>query len=192
MPTMLRTAVLASLASVLLLAPAARADEVVVEGRGWGHGVGMSQYGAYGYALREGRDFRSILDHYYTGTSIGRAPAGRMRVLLRRTRVPKVCDATSLRDARGRTVRLSARRTYAVAAWGATGLQLTDTRTGRRRARVQAPVRLTGGTSTCLRGVAENGLRDGFYRGALRLHREGSRVTVVNDVSLEQYLYGVV
>src|SRR5688572_8203575 len=118
-------------AAFLALAPAARADEVVIDGRGWGHGVGMSQYGAYGFALREGRDFRWILGHYYTGTSVGRAPAGRMRVLLRTTRVPKVCGASGLRDARGRSVRLSERRTYAVAAWGATGLQLTDTTTRR-------------------------------------------------------------
>lgn len=185
-------ALLAAAAVLLALAPAARADEVVVDGRGWGHGVGMSQYGAYGYALREGRDFRWILGHYYTGTTVGTAPAGRMRVLLRTTRVPKVCGATALRDARGRRVRLSERRTYAVAAWGPTDLKLTDTTTGRRRARVQAPVRITGGASTCLRGTAENGVRDGAYRGALRLHRAGGRVMVVDDVSLEQYLYGVV
>ena len=40
--------------------PADRAaDVVVIDGHGWGHGVGLSQYGAYGYALREGRDYRS-------------------------------------------------------------------------------------------------------------------------------------
>lgn len=187
-------AALLPLAAALGLAPApaAAADDLVIDGRGWGHGVGLSQYGAYGYALREGRDFRWILGHYYTGTALGSAPPSRMRVLLRRTRAPKVCDATALRDARGRRVRLSTRRTYRVTAWGATGLRLTDTTTGRSRARVQAPARVTGGPSTCLRGTAENGLRDGFYRGALRLHRDGSAVMVVNDVSLEQYLYGVV
>ena len=36
----------------------------VVKGRGWGHGVGMSQYGAYGLA-KHGRGYRKILDHYY-------------------------------------------------------------------------------------------------------------------------------
>src|SRR5215210_625220 len=74
-----------ALLAVLVPAGAARAD-YVIDGRGFGHGVGMSQYGAYGYALREGRDFRWILGHYYTATSVGSAPAGRMRVLLRRTR----------------------------------------------------------------------------------------------------------
>jgi len=38
-------------------------------GKGWGHGVGMCQVGAYGMALR-GEDFRSILHHYYTGVKL--------------------------------------------------------------------------------------------------------------------------
>ena len=71
-------------ATLLLLAPAtAAAADVVIDGRGWGHGVGMSQYGAYGYALREGRDHQFILAHYYTGSALGTAPATRMRVRLK-------------------------------------------------------------------------------------------------------------
>ncbi|MCL1893423.1 MAG: SpoIID/LytB domain-containing protein [Holophagaceae bacterium] len=38
-------------------------------GRGWGHGVGMDQTGAYGMAL-EGYTFDQILKHYYKGISI--------------------------------------------------------------------------------------------------------------------------
>lgn len=38
---------------------------------GFGHGVGMCQYGANGMA-KEGRDFRSILQYYYTGVTIER------------------------------------------------------------------------------------------------------------------------
>ena len=37
---------------------------------GYGHGVGMSQYGADRMA-REGADFREILTHYYTGVTVG-------------------------------------------------------------------------------------------------------------------------
>jgi hypothetical protein len=40
-----------------------------VVGRGWGHGVGMSQWGAYGLA-RRGADHDEILTHYYTGVDI--------------------------------------------------------------------------------------------------------------------------
>jgi stage II sporulation protein D len=42
-------------------------------GRGWGHGVGMDQTGAYGMSL-EGYTFEQILKHYYKGIAI--QPAG--------------------------------------------------------------------------------------------------------------------
>jgi len=43
-------------------------------GRGWGHGVGMCQTGAYGMA-RRGYDYRTILTHYYTGVAVERLAA---------------------------------------------------------------------------------------------------------------------
>jgi stage II sporulation protein D len=64
-------------------AGAARASELVITGAGYGHGVGMSQEGALGYA-EHGWSYRKILAHYYTGTEIGQAPAGaRVRVLVK-------------------------------------------------------------------------------------------------------------
>lgn len=41
----------------------------LIEGRGWGHGVGMSQWGAKGMA-ESGYSFEEILKHYYTGVDI--------------------------------------------------------------------------------------------------------------------------
>jgi stage II sporulation protein D len=52
----------------------ARASTLVIEGTGNGHGVGMSQDGALGYA-EHGWSYSAILGHYYTGTAIGQAPA---------------------------------------------------------------------------------------------------------------------
>ena len=48
-----------------------REGELVLEarGQGFGHGVGMSQWGAHGLAL-QGADFRQILLHYYRGAEI--------------------------------------------------------------------------------------------------------------------------
>lgn len=46
-----------------------RPGGVEVIGGGWGHGVGMSQYGAYGMAL-QGKTYGEILTHYYTGTKV--------------------------------------------------------------------------------------------------------------------------
>ena len=48
---------------------------VVFDGRGWGHGVGMCQVGAYGMAAR-GADYREILHHYYTGVRLVRFQPG--------------------------------------------------------------------------------------------------------------------
>ena len=71
-------------------ARAAPASTLVIAGAGYGHGVGMSQTGAYGYA-RHGWTYQAILAHYYTGTSLGQAPSGAIvRVLVggRVRRVP--------------------------------------------------------------------------------------------------------
>ena len=44
-------------------------NNIIIDTVGYGHGVGMSQYGAEGMAL-EGYSYRDILSHYYVGTSI--------------------------------------------------------------------------------------------------------------------------
>ena len=44
---------------------------VVLTGRGFGHGRGLGQWGAYGYAKDLGWNYRRILDHYYGGTVAG-------------------------------------------------------------------------------------------------------------------------
>ena len=56
---------------------------MVIEGQGNGHGRGLSQYGAVGWATVYGKDWTWILDHYYGGTSMGAVPIGtRMTVRL--------------------------------------------------------------------------------------------------------------
>ena len=72
------TAALAGLGA----ASAAAAATLVIQGAGDGHGVGMSQEGALGYA-QHGYSYQAILAHYYTGTALGTAPAGtEVRVLM--------------------------------------------------------------------------------------------------------------
>ena len=46
-------------------------DGWLFRGRGWGHGVGMCQAGAFGMAMR-GHAYRGILEHYYRGAELGR------------------------------------------------------------------------------------------------------------------------
>jgi len=65
-----------AVAMLLGLMPFATADAstddptISFEGAGWGHGVGMSQYGAYGRAL-EGQTYQEILAAYYTDSQPG-------------------------------------------------------------------------------------------------------------------------
>jgi stage II sporulation protein D len=180
-------------AAVALAAPAASPAAVVIDGHGFGHGIGMSQYGAYGYALREGRDAPWILGHYYPGTTLGSAPATRIRVLLKGGSSQAVSGATRVRDATGRRIALRERRTYRVRPAAGGALRVTDARTRRSRGgALRAPLRFTGGTSTVLRGTATGGVSDGEYRGAMQIVRSGSSLLAINDVALRQYLFGVV
>lgn len=72
----------AALATTLLCAATAQAADLVIAGGGYGHGIGMSQEGALGYA-EHGFSYKAILAHYYTGTAIGTAPANaQVRVLI--------------------------------------------------------------------------------------------------------------
>ena len=48
-------------------------NEWIIVGSGWGHGVGLSQYGALGQAL-DGRSWQDILAHYYPGTNLSDSP----------------------------------------------------------------------------------------------------------------------
>jgi len=72
----------ASLVTTLLWTGGAAASTLVITGAGDGHGVGLSQDGALGYA-QHGYSYEAILSHYYTGTALGEAPAGAVvRVLM--------------------------------------------------------------------------------------------------------------
>jgi SpoIID/LytB domain protein len=51
---------------------------VTIKGRGWGHGYGMGQYGALGYAVDHGWTYDRILGHYYGGTTMGTLADGRV------------------------------------------------------------------------------------------------------------------
>jgi len=54
---------------------------VGVIGHGWGHGYGMGQWGALGYAL-QGETYQWILSHYYGSTTLGQVPNNPIRVVI--------------------------------------------------------------------------------------------------------------
>src|SRR3954449_11355809 len=68
---------------VLAAVPSAQAaSRLVIRGAGFGHGIGMSQYGAYGLSL-QGVPYQQILARYYTGTALAQVAAEpEVRVLL--------------------------------------------------------------------------------------------------------------
>jgi stage II sporulation protein D len=75
-------ALIAISAASLTCAAAASAADLLIAGGGYGHGVGMSQEGALGYA-EHGFGYQQILAHYYSGTALGTAPAStQVRVLI--------------------------------------------------------------------------------------------------------------
>ena len=186
----LRTLLATLLALCLLPAAAAGAasSKFTIRGAGFGHGVGMSQYGAYGFA-QNGSAYRDILAHYYTGTAIGNLdPARRVRVLLQsaaRRRLLHRRDARRPAPAVGDAAPTSC-------AGAARGSQLLSPR--RKRMGTYTALRVTGrGGKVVLRGRAANGRVSGAYRGALDF-RAGtfSGVDAVNSLPLDSYLRGVV
>jgi len=184
----LRTLLALLLALTLLPAAAAGAasSKFTIRGAGFGHGVGMSQYGAFGFA-KNGSGYRDILAHYYTGTAIGNLdPAKRVRVLLQSTGTAAFSGAT-----RAGRRRLSARKTYLVRRRGSS-VQLLSAR--RKRLGTYSVLRVTRSRGAVrLHGRAANGRVSGSYRGSLDFRAGAfSGVDAVNSLPIDSYLQGVV
>jgi stage II sporulation protein D len=167
---------LAALLAATAAAPADAATRLVVKGAGFGHGIGMSQYGAYGFAL-QGRGHEDILSHYYTGTRLGRlGTTPTVRVLVGTGRSATVAGVARIGDEEldpSRAYRLSRGGQGVVVRGGDTELT--------------APVvRLEGdGEPVRINGRA--------YRGAVEARPNGSGgLNTVNAVDLESYVRGVV
>ena len=171
------------LALGLLFAPAsARAGVTwVVNGHGFGHGVGMSQYGAYGYATH-GFSYRAILAHYYSGTTIG--TIGGPRVV----RVLVGIDGgdvgfSGATSACGRA--LDPNGAYAAHRVG--GNVRLRTAGGRPLANCGRKLRAAGPGTITIDGRA--------YRGALEVvptKSDPGSLNAVNAVAIDQYVKGVI
>jgi stage II sporulation protein D len=185
--------VVALLGAVAVLpATADAAARLVVKGHGFGHGIGLSQYGALGYA-QHGFGWRDILSKYYQQTSV--APLGSapdVRVLLQTGRRVQVRGAVSVG---GR--KTSPAQTYTARIAAVAGRVALYAPSGRLLGTYAPPLRFTAVASNPLRllGAAQNGTRNGRYRGALEVglvEGDGARLQAVNDVGLEDYIRGVV
>ena len=152
----------------------------VVQGHGFGHGVGLSAYGAYGYALH-GKGYKFILGHYYPGTELGTVEgANVVRVLLETSSG----DVTFSEATGACGVQLEPTRSYEAHRFG--GSIVLRTSGGKPLKRCGAKLRAAGGAGT----ININGAR---YRGALEVVPAGaSELNVVNALSLEAYVKGVI
>jgi SpoIID/LytB domain protein len=213
---MRRTTTLAALLGLLstlavgLVAPAAAAEEVLerpesgvwaVEGRGWGHGRGMSQWGAQG-AASLGVSAEQIVSTYYPGTAREVLPAAPIRVLLsgdegRDTEVVAADGLVATDLTTGASAVLPAGPSRWRVVVDAAGLHL-QSRTGTAwtpyalggTATLPGPVRF-GGPEVVRVAYANGTSRD--YRGTVRAVRtSATALQTVVVLPLEDYLLGVV
>ncbi len=169
----------------LLLVPAAGARASVswvVQGHGFGHGVGMSQYGAYGYA-KHGRGYPFILAHYYRGTQLSLLQGQRLvRVLV------GVVDGDVGFSGAGSACgkQLDPEREYEAHRTGAQ-VRLRNS-AGRPLAGCGRRLRAAGAGRIEISGI-------GAYRGALEVVPTDSdlgSLNAVNAVPVDQYVKGVI
>jgi stage II sporulation protein D len=183
--TALATALLAALLALPASAPAA--SKFQIDGHGWGHGIGMSQYGAYGYA-QHGWGYRQILGHYYSGTQLSKVSGRTVRVLLQSA--PSTIRFTNAVKAGDRTLKPGT--TYAAVRKGAK-VELRSP-AGRKLASFTTLMSVTGAGGTIkVLGAQQGGVSNGTYRGAMEF-RVGSfsGINAINAVALESYIRGVV
>ncbi len=176
--------------------------ETTFFGRGWGHGVGMSQHGARGRALA-GQSAAEILAHYYAGTTLGSIdPATPIRVLVL-TGFAATAGNPAIVLGRGgawtidgiaATFPADAKLTLAPTAPGATTWALQIVSSGGTQlhaATVSGSVALRpAGASSLLQLESRSSSYD-TYRGVLRIHLS-TTVRVVNELGVDAYLRGVV
>src|SRR5262245_3831956 len=172
------TAALLGLAvAALAVAPTAADGKYwVIRGHGFGHGVGMSSYGSYGFA-RHGRTYGQMMHHYYHGTHLGHIKGKSVKVLL---------------SARSSAITFSK-------ANAACGKRLRP-RSAYRFAATASGVALQSAAGSAIKGCGPTAVAaggpihvpgQGTYRGRLIAHGGGS-IALVNRVNLEGYTKGVV
>jgi stage II sporulation protein D len=164
-------------------APSAPSTTFVLAGGGWGHGVGMSQWGALGQA-NAGRDYRQILSTYYRGTEMSAAPdtlLERVRVLVAHgLATASVGNVLAVFDGNGKRYPIPDGKLTVKP-----DLKLPVGKDGKRIA-LPGPVTVRPTQGAFL------DYRDKAFRGDLRLDRVAGRIQLVNVVGLEAYLLGVV
>jgi stage II sporulation protein D len=186
---MRRLALLTALALAATVPPAlAASTNFTIRGAGFGHGIGLSQYGAYGYAAH-GSNWKDIVLHYYKGTSLGNAAGRTIRVLMQTGKGSMWFNGAT--DAGPK--KLDPNASYRIVRKGLNQVQLRDSQ-NKKLGIFEAPLTISSSAnSVVLQGRSLNGLTDGRYRGSLEV-RPGlfGGLTVVNALPLDDYVKGVI
>ena len=174
----------------------------LVQGKGWGHGRGLGQWGALGYALK-GWTSAEILDHFYGGTTPGAVDAAsevRVRLLreddvdvivmsernlLSTGAIPGVFTALRAQPLPDGTYSLQSGPGCAGPWTPVATVPSVDFRTD--------PAALTSADPSALLAMCEPGGTMRYYRGSLLAVRDANGASrAVNVVPLDQYVRGVV
>ena len=176
-----------------------------VDGRGWGHGWGMSQWGAQG-AAEQGLGYREILAFYYPGTQVGTVSNTPLQVRLMAHQDTSSVTLWAPAGATGLSIAGAGDRTRSYAG----GSVQVDRQNNHFRVRHTTASGTAGATHTFAATeltvsapnaggsnvgavVGSNSTTGTWYRGTIQLVRENNTLLDVrNRVGLEQYLRGVV
>ncbi len=155
----------------------------IFSGRGFGHGVGLSQWGAR-QAAQEGLSAEAILKHYYSGVDITSRPASDIRVKL----VEDVAEVALHHDGpwhitHDGTVTVTRAPTYRVTREGNAIVATPTTQSASIRSENALEFRAAG---------APIGVDGRSYRGTIRVLPTSTGLDIVNTVPVEQYVRSVV
>src|SRR5215210_1701124 len=153
----------------------------VVNGQGWGHGTGMSQWGAFGMARGYGVDgpktWQEIIAHYFHSTTIGDRD-GNVGVFLAGDRSSVTIGPAFEVEGGTHSAQHSGDST------------VTPTTTGRIKVSGVDGTFPSPATFSATGGPLH--LNGRHYRGKLRVSLVGGKLRVVNSVAIEGYVRGVV
>jgi stage II sporulation protein D len=177
---------LAAVVALVILAQLVGAESAqpavkfVLKGRGWGHAIGLSQYGAQGYARLDGRRYRWILRHFYPHTSLGTRSRD-VRVRLAAALSSLKIGSTASFEAGSKTFKAG---TWRVRAGSAGKLKLVK---GTASRTVSSPARFRPRSAPLRLGNDHDP-----YRGRIVIRRSGSKLWALNVLGLNGYVKGVV
>lgn len=183
-------------------AVAPESGAVVISGAGWGHGKGMSQWGAYG-AASKGLSYAEIIDFYYPGTTLKTQTNQTMRIWISVNSSDNVYarpdSGLIVKDSAGRKLTLPTGSKYTKWRISRSGSKRVLAYRSSSGAYVTYSTKLNPGRVWYFKNVKTNKVRVAIpgsstrtYRGAIAAKFYGSGMRTVNHVPMESYLRSVV